>query len=510
VHRAQCSGSHLCIDVLVAAALAIWFNDRANVCIFDRTLVPVLHHTGVAMTAEPEAAPRLHQPTIATIRRLSGPVMVLAGQGIQSVGTFLIGALLARFASVAALGDYALGATVLFLVGSMAETLVATPYTYLVLRARTQRSQGIVFGAAIMATIVLTVFGGAAASALVVVIPGLGHLFPMLPAALIMTLLRELIRRRHYAHGEPGRALVLDVVTILVQFGLIIWMIATKRFDASSVFAAMAAACLVAILFAWPGLRQQVEFRPALLTRYCRHFFDIGRWLALGGVCQIAAIQSFSWFLFFTSDARATGAFTACLAISSLPNPFLVGLTNYARPAIIRTYTERGWAMLLRQTKWLAAAFVLPVLLFAAIAIVKGGWVLTLIYGPALQWAAGSLSWTILALVAIAAGAPLQLLMLAIHRPQAIFHLHVGEVVATYVIGLPLVIWFGLIGAAIGYMMTALAGAAVLLALFLNECRRRARTPATGTESEAFGSLTATARVSQSAPAASAGPLPGR
>jgi len=237
----------------------------------------------------------------------------------------------------------------------------------------------------------------------------------------------------------------------------------------------MAAASLVAILVAWPGLRHEAEFRLGLLVRYCRHFFDIGRWLALGGVCQIVAIQSFSWFLFFTSDAKATGAFTACLAISSLPNPFLVGLTNYARPAIIRAYTERGWATLLRQTLWLAAAFLLPVLVFATIAIVKGGWLLTLIYGAQLEWAASSLSWTILALVAIAAGAPLQLLMLAIHRPQAIFHLHVGEVVATYLIGLPLVIWLGLTGAAIGYMMTAITGAAVLLALFLGECRRRAQ-----------------------------------
>ena len=86
------------------------------------------------------------QRIIPIIRRLWSPAAVLAGQGIQSVANFLVGVLLARFASVDALGDYGLGATILFFVGSLAETLVATPFTYLVLRSQSTRGQNIVFG----------------------------------------------------------------------------------------------------------------------------------------------------------------------------------------------------------------------------------------------------------------------------------------------------------------------------------------------------------------------------
>ena len=406
--------------------------------------------------------------------RLWSPILVIAGQGIQSATNFLIGVLLARYASLTALGDYALGATIVFVVGSLTETLIATPYTYLVLRNRSSRGQGTALGAAMVATAMLTACGAAVAALLLVIMPGLGYLFPAMPSALALTLLREMIRRRHYAHGQPGRALVSDIITAVVQFSIIAWLIQSGLLDAASVFFAIAAACLVAIGAGWPGLRREVIFPTKLLLGYCRRFFRIGRWLTLGGVCQIVAIQSYSWFLFVLADARATGAFTACLAVSSLPNPFLVGLTNYARPAIIRAYATSGWVALLRQTLVLAAAFVLPVALFALASASSGGRLLILIYGPDLRWAADSLTWMIIALIAIASGAPLQLLMLAIHRPQAIFHLHLGELIATYAVGLPLVVAFGLTGAAIGYLMSALAGAAVLGAAFIIEWRSRA------------------------------------
>lgn len=410
------------------------------------------------------------------VQRLRSPVLVLAGQGLQSVANFLLGALLARFASVSALGDYALGATVLFLVGSLSETLVATPYTYLVMH-RGNMGQRRVFAAALVATLVLTLAGGLVAAALAAVVPDLWHLVPALPAALTLGLLRELIRRRHYAHGAPLRALLSDIVMVTTQFALIGWLIALHRLDAGSAFAAIAVANAVAIVAGWPSLRHDVALAPRLLWAYARRFVRIGRWLALGGMCQIGAIQSFSWFLFLTSDARATGAFTACLAISSLPNPFLVGLTNHARPGIIRTYATQGWSRLVRQTALLGCFFVIPVLLFAAVAIGSGGRPLTLVYGQDLQWATGALTWTILALIAISLGAPLQLLMLAIHRPQAIFWLHVAELLATYAFGLPLVIALGLSGAAIGYLLTMLSGAAVLVTLFLREWRARTQHP---------------------------------
>ena len=417
---------------------------------------------------------------LAALGRLWPPFLVLAGQGLQSVGNFVIGALIARFASVSALGDYALGVTILFLVGAMAETLVATPFTYLVLRGRSSTGQATLFGAALTATLGLTLLGGAIFGVVTLMVPGLAPLFPALPAALTTTLLREMIRRRHYAYGEPVRALLSDVLTIILQFAIIAWMTAAHRLSAASVFAATATACLLAIAAAAPGLRAQVRFQPGLLWLYCQRFFRYGRWLAMAGACQIVALQSFSWFLFLTADASATGAFTACLAISSLPNPFLVGLTNYARPAIIRVYATEGWHALIRQTMILAAAFILPVLLFAIGAIATGGRLLTLIYGPDLLWASGMLTWTILAAVAFAAGAPLQLLMLAIHRPEAIFHLHIGELVAAALIGLPLVLAFGFQGAAIGYLLTALAGAIVLLLIFVAEWRRRAEDPLPG------------------------------
>ena len=431
-----------------------------------------------ATTHEPPTSPptKYIPPNVAAKiplpRRMIAPLMILAGQGLQSAVNFLIGVLMARFASVTGLGEYSLGITVLFLTASLTETLIATPFTYVVLRQRSLRARNIAFGTALVATFALASLSGAIFAVIILFVPSLASLLPALPAALVMTLMREMIRRRHYALGEPGRALQSDLITMSLQLVVVGALIAAGRFSAASAFAASAFACLVAICVGLTGLRPNTAISLRLLMPYCRRYIRYGHWLALGGTCQIIALQSFPWFLYVTSDARATGAFIACLAISNLPNPFLVGMTNFARPAMMRTFTEDGWPALLRQTMVLELAFVLPVVVFALAAISVDSQLLVLIYGADLAGATGTLAWTVLALVAVSVAAPLQLLMLAVHRPRAILYLHLGELAAAYLIGLPLVISLGLPGAGIGYFATALAGLMVLAVVFAVGWRR--------------------------------------
>jgi len=431
-----------------------------------------------AITASAPAA-RLNAALGAVWRRLIEPVLVLMGQGLQSAASFLVGILLARFASIAALGDYTLGMSVWFLTASLAETLIATPFTYAVVARASSRQQQAVFQAALAATVGLAVVSGVIVGVAGLVSPALAPLFPPLPVAMTLALARELIRRRHYAHAEPGRALKSDIITIVTQFAIMAWVIRQGRLDAEATFWAVGCGCGLAVGVGLFELRSPVHLSLRTFLLHCRRFSSFGRWLAMGGVCQILSLQSFSWFLYLTSDTSTTGAFSACVAISSLPNPFLVGMTNYARPALIRVYRADGWRGLATRTMQLAGVFVVPVCVFVVAAILFGGKALGLLYGQGLLWAQGSLVWTSVALLAIAGGAPIQLALLAINKPLAVLYLHVGELAATYLIGLPLVIAIGLYGAAIGYFAAAAAGFAVLLWFFLRERRRRTEAGAT-------------------------------
>lgn len=408
-------------------------------------------------------------------RKMRELFLVLAGQGIQSAANFLTGAAIGRFTSVSALGKYALGMSIFFVVASLADSLVATPFTYLVISRPSFQAQRAAFGTALLATLGLALLGGLASGAASVFLPELASLLPALPCALVTSLARELIRRRHYVYGEPARALLSDIVTVIIQFAIMIgWLIETHRFDASAAFWAVACACGVAAVLGLLDLRGHIRMRLRLLLPYGDRFVRYGQWLAMGGLCQMLALQSFSWFLFLTSGARITGAFAACVAISNLPNPLLIGLTNYARPALMRVYTVRSWPSLAARTAQLAGLFVAPIIVFALGISVAGGRALTLIYGPDLLWARGALIWTSIALIAVAIAAPLQLAMLAINKPRAVLYLHIGELTAAYLIALPLIVLFGLQGAAIGYFTTMAMGTAVLLSLFITELRRRA------------------------------------
>jgi O-antigen/teichoic acid export membrane protein len=415
---------------------------------------------------------RLWSKAWASRQKLLEPGLMLTGQGLQSAANFLIGALIGRFASVSALGEYALGMTVVTLAASFADALVSTPFTYAVIQRKSLRAQHAAFGTALLATLALGLAGGLVFGAVSTVLPGLASLIPALPVAMLLSLTRELMRRRYYAYAEPGRALMSDVVTVVTQLAVIGWLIHAHRFDPAAAFWAVAVSCGLAMVVGMLDLRDHIQVQRHLLLPYIRRFVRYGRWLAIGGLCQMVALQSFSWFLFLTSDARATGAFTACVAISSLPNPLLIGLTNYARPALIRAYAVRGWPGLVSRTMRLGGVFVGPVVVFALASAVAGESALRLVYGPNLLWAQGALVWTSVALVAVAVAAPLQLAMLAIEKPRAILYFHLGELVASYLIAFPLVVRFALEGAAIGYFVTTLSGAAVLAVLFGREFGR--------------------------------------
>lgn len=64
-------------------------------------------------------------------RRGYGVFWVIGGQAAQSLTSFLTGLVLGRCVSQEALGAYALGLSFCFLIISLGDTLIATPYTYL-------------------------------------------------------------------------------------------------------------------------------------------------------------------------------------------------------------------------------------------------------------------------------------------------------------------------------------------------------------------------------------------
>lgn len=400
-------------------------------------------------------------------------ILIVGGQGLQSAAAFVTGAVLARYGSAAELGTYVLGMSVVFLAGSLVETLISTPYTYYAQKAGRYRHAEM-FTAGLAAVAVLSLVAAAAL--------GLLRLLPVetpwadgeaLAAALFVVLLREVVRRRHYAHGRPGLSFTMDVVTCVGQLAALGVLVMIGSMSAAGVYWAMAAAGAASTVVGLLPERRAVVLPPPRLGHHLRRQMRYGRWLAAGGLCHILTLQVQPWLLYLLLSPDRTGGYAACVAVMNVVNPLLVGLTNFARPHLMRLHAEGGAALLVPALRMQLILFAGPALgLFAGV-VLFGEPLLALVYGSGFAAQADTLAALGVGFVATALAGPLQLALLALGLPHTNVQFHAAGLATAVAAGVPLVAALGEVGAAIAYSLGNVVALGVLAGLLLREIRRR-------------------------------------
>ena len=357
-------------------------------------------------------------------RRGYGVFWVIGGQAAQSLTSFLTGLVLGRCVSQEALGAYALGLSFCFLIISLGDTLIATPYTYL--RASGEGEPHALFSSAL--------WGSAALGLVVALVLTLLHqfgaglpseLWPALPLAVMGLVMREFLRRHFYVINRSRQALVLDLTSAVGQLaalGVLAW---AGWLSAEAVFFAIAGVCALSFAlslpqaqasFFWPPLRQ-------LATQW-RAFLAYGGWLVAGGLCHVASVQLYPWLALLGGGQAMAGLYAACIAVTNLINPLLIALTNHFRPRFIAHYQEAGRAHLLPYMLLRALPFLLPALGFVLLAWLAGEPLLGLLYGPDFSKGGPALVYLAFGLLAVAAAAPIQLGLLALRAPVSNLFYH--------------------------------------------------------------------------------------
>ncbi|MET1080555.1 MAG: hypothetical protein ABWY06_21295 [Pseudomonas sp.] len=356
--------------------------------------------------------------------RLSGAVWVVAGQAVQSIASFISAIALGRLVSQEALGAFALGYSFCFLAISLSDTLIATPYTYFT--ARGEEVEAPLFSAALtgvvgIALLVATLFWLSLALGL----QSLDGLAVVVPAAMLVLVLRELLRRHCYVMGLLRQAWRLDAVSACLQVLLVGGLGFCGELSAWTAFVAILLAAGLPLLYLLPRhLRRQPTSLGTQAPRWIRAFAQYGRWLMVGGACHVASVQLYPWLALVGGGARQAGLFAACSTLANLINPLLVGLTNYFRPHFMqRAVAVRGWE-LAHYTAWRLVYFLLPSLAYALICLGWGGSLLELVYGVDYREAGTALAWLGVGVVSIAVSAPLQLALLAVRAPVTNLYYH--------------------------------------------------------------------------------------
>ncbi|SEM87211.1 Membrane protein involved in the export of O-antigen and teichoic acid [Pseudomonas sp. ok272] len=357
-------------------------------------------------------------------RRGHGVFWVIGGQAAQSLASFLTGLVLGRCVSQEALGAYALGLSFCFLIISLGDTLIATPYTYL--RASREGEPHTLFASALWGSAALGLVVALVLTVLHLMGAGLpAELWPALPLAVMGLVMREFLRRHFYVINRSGHAMVLDLTSAagqLLALGVLAW---GGWLSAASVFWAIAGVSALSFAlnlgkaqasFFWPPLR--------MLATQWRAFLGYGGWLVAGGLCHVASVQLYPWLALLGGGQAMVGLYAACIAVTNLINPLLIALTNHFRPRFIAHYQEAGQEGFMRYLLLRSLPFLLPALAFVMLAGWAGGPLLGVLYGKEFSVGAPALVYLAFGLMAVAAAAPIQLGLLALRAPVSNLFYH--------------------------------------------------------------------------------------
>jgi O-antigen/teichoic acid export membrane protein len=410
--------------------------------------------------------------------------MVLIGQGFISLSSFVTVVALGRWGGDSALGTFALGWSGWFFASSLADSLIATPYTYYV--NQKQRivpdlsmvalwgiiSLGIVM--IVVVSILLNfasgnIFGLNSAHST----GSLSTIWPALPAAIVASLLREIVKRHYLATSQPARLLLVDCCGALLQISGIVALVYWQRLSASGALWVIAMAMLVPVL----PLITISRFKRLRAAQYdCKKglgaFFDYGRWLLLGGACHVISVQAYPWLAFAGGGERLAGSFAACIALVNLLSPVFTGLINYYRPKFMAVTAKDSNVPLSRYVWRRVPFFLFPAVVLAIILSVFGERVLGELYGPSFITATPALRWLAFGTIAVALAGPVQLGLLALGQTQSNLQYHgiilfVLALGSTFTAMEPNLLQLGAI-----YWLSNCLGAIALVWIFINNKKR--------------------------------------
>lgn len=408
------------------------------------------------------------------------PVLVTLGdQAVHSGTNFLTGVVIGRMLSVGDLGVFSLGMTVVVFSLIFQDTLLATPYTYhfhnKAVHHRPRLTAGALIQSVFLAALFSLFFLLASGGALVAGEAALEGVFLALAGAMPLMFLREFFRRLFFTEFRMFSAALLDGGVSVLQFALLFAMLWGGLLTPATAYMAIGIAAGIGAVVCFAFQRDLFDFRNLDIMEDTRENLRYGRWLLAGSICHIGSLYAFPWFLYLSAGEKGTGAFAACMSIVNLLNPLIIGFTNFFRPRIIKTYADQGLAAMNRMI-WHSCAFLLaPVLVLIVVLFFLGEDLVALVYGGQFTGLGTAISLVSLSLVPTFLNAPVQLGALAINRPWFNPIFHAAGFTVTVLAGYPLAVRFGVEGAAGGYVLTTLAGTAMLSALYLRCVRRMER-----------------------------------
>lgn len=407
--------------------------------------------------------------------------LALVDQAVVSGTNFATSIIIARFCDKAQLGLYLLAWSTIFIFNEVLSAVITTPYVVMSPTLQSERQAGY-RGSALLHQVLLSLV------AVLVLSPvglwlrfgkrsELGALLEVVSGLLIILLFREFSRRMWFAHLEMRAAVLADTGASLLQMLLLGTIIAAKHLNAATAYAAIATAAAVPST-AWLLMyRKRLRLSAPTALRDFRMNWGLAKWIACSGAFWAAAMYSYPWLLVWIRGASVAGIWAACYGLVALSNPVLLGFGNYLGPKIAHIQGDDGvWAMR-RYVYRSSLHFVSLLLPFALLVWFFGNFFIQHLYGPG--FVGHEVVVRILAANVLLLGAVFSITrgFFVLQRADLDTYVNILAIASLFLLGLPMVRWYGVVGAAIGLTATAALTGVVRAVIFVRVTHRYSKQP---------------------------------
>ncbi|MBI2799516.1 MAG: hypothetical protein HYX63_04415 [Gammaproteobacteria bacterium] len=275
--------------------------------------------------------------------------------------------------------------------------------------------------------------------------------------------LHELGRATNSARRRWTSVLTIDVLYFIIRFALFGILVGLKRYSLGNALSVMAIGALIGGLYQpLAGIRFKLP-KPLALQRQWHLNWTYGHWIFLESVVFVASSQIYVYLVAAWVDTRSAGGLNAAQSIVNLLNILLTSVTVWATPLarhrlLIESYAR--WRALLIQVG-IAACGLCSVI---AVALVVGSQQLfALFFGRAYLEFASLLLPLSLAMVLAVANGVFGVAFRTAEMTKVGFISKTVSAVITCLAAYPLITNYGVLGAAIGLLLTQACWTSVYL-----------------------------------------------
>ncbi len=392
----------------------------------------------------------------------------------MSAANFATVVILARALTPSAFGAFVLAYAALLFVNGIQTGLVTQPHNvlgqgktgdayrrYTLSTAAGQAVfSGIAAAIALVAALAVLAAGGSAA----------GLLFALVPA-LVAWQLQEFTRRVLYTETRMRTAFAIDVVGYGGQVALILALVAADRASGPAALYAVALSSGVAAVLGGWAIRRSLRGRVERV--FLRENWSFGKWLGAAIAASWLSTQLFFYLTAVVLNAAATAGLKAAQTVLGPLNAFLLFITTVL-PIRLAAARELNGEDGLRTTLRLAYLVTLPfVLVYGALVAIFAGPILEGLYGAPYGGYVDAVRLFTVYYVVIHAAYVLSGALSARRLTRPLFTGNLWAAAVGVVAGLPLVRAWGVNGAVVGMILTAL----VMLGVFWHAYRRSVPRP---------------------------------